>query len=221
MYAFFMMFGTALAGPPVDNKAVQKLAKSSGFENIAPHHKGESIDASTYVGSVSHGEFHSTISLIAMTQTGEGWNKKWSYTFPFPKDVHIEPEEEFLLPCNAMQERTDFERPKIYLKVDDFDKDGKPELLVRTITCHIYRAIGAKTQRQMYLFNLTENGVEPSAKILLEEHSSYRVITKAKFKDTNGDSHPDIYLSTTTQHETEKSTEKKVLIYDPKLDAYR
>ena len=120
-----------------------------------------------------------------------------------------------------MHEREDFERPKIYTKVDDFDKDGKPELLVRTITCHIYRATGSQTQRRMYLFNVSEKGLTPSVEILLEDHSSYTTITKAKFKDTNGDSHPDIHLSTTTENEEGASKKEQVLLYDPKRDLFQ
>lgn len=221
MYSFLFGIAASFAEPPTDNKVVQALAKSMGHTNIAPHHKGELIDGSTYVGSVSHGDFHSTITLMAMNQRADEWHEKWSYTFPHPKDVHSENEWETLLPCNAMHEREDFERPKIYIKVDDFDKDGKPELLVRTITCHIYRATGSKTRRHMYLFNLSEKGPIPSVEVLLEDHSSYTTITKVEFKDTNGDSHPDIYLSTTTENAQGSSKKEKVLLYDPKRDRFQ
>lgn len=222
MISFLYFFlSSSLAAAPANYSPVQQLAKKLQLVNIAPHHKGELVDSSTYVGSVSHGEFHSDITLVAMQQQDKQWQKKWSYTFSRPVDVHSPEEGTTLLPCNAMQERDGFTRPKIYLKVDDFDKDGKPELLVRTITCHIFRAIGPKTQRHMYLFNTTEKGLEPSVEILLEEHASWHTISKAKFKDENGDGHPDIYLSTTTDGGETKETSQKVLLYDPKLDRYQ
>ena len=81
MYSFLFGLSASFAGPPADNKAVQVLAKSMGHTNIAPHNKGELINETTYIGSVSHGEFHSTITLIAMNQRADEWHKKWSYTF--------------------------------------------------------------------------------------------------------------------------------------------
>ena len=137
IYFFWVFFmATSFAKAPSDYAVVQQQAKKLGLINVAPHHKGEKIDDLTYVGSVSHGEFHSSITLIAMHKQDKEWQKKWSYSFPHPKDNHG-PEGGDLFPCNVMSGEEEYVRPKIYLKVDDFDKDGQPELLVRTINCHI------------------------------------------------------------------------------------
>ena len=221
MIANFLLGSMGHAEAPKDYSVVQRQAQKMSFQNIAPHHKGERFDENIYIGSVSHGEFHSTITLLAMHQKQDEWLTSWHYTFPHPEDTHVPATESSLMPCNVMSGEEDFTRPKIFLKVDDVDGDGQPEVLLRTITCHIYRAIGEKTKREMYIFNVQPTGLQLATHILLDEDTaSWNTKSTIQFEDVNADGHRDILRKSTTEDFAGKKHKKEIFLYDPTKDLY-
>lgn len=198
---------------------LQRLGKEAGIRDARAHGKGVPLGGTRFLGLLGSRK-KQQVTVVVVNGEGGKWRIEQRLTLKLKLTSSSHPGQRY---------RCEEDKISAVSFADDYDADGKPEALVRTLHCKIVPAIGPVKYRYMALINL---GRKPS--LALHFQLGYDALptamgaikARARFKDINGDGHPDLVVN---QREAvgvgdgdrfrwERSM--RTFVYDPGTDRY-
>lgn len=176
--------------PPPGYAKIQQACRTRKLKDLKAHGRGAPLGGTRFVAAVSSRR-KQVVQLVVLDGAGGKWKVLHRLTLP------LEPETRGSNPSSAGLCPPDESKIAAVAFVSDHDADGKPEALVRYMFCWVVPAIGATSVRRMALINL--HG-KPTVALNFElEYDALPTAMgaskgRAKFKDLDGDGHPDVIV---------------------------
>ena len=135
------------------------------------------------------------LNLLLLRQQGEAWSVVQQDALPLLGEARSGNPHTAAALCSIEEDRS----PTAALFVQDYDKDGQPELLVRWKLCWLLPGLGGTDVRVMRLYNLPAAGALRPAFHLEIEHDARptaagRTLGRYTFTDLDKDGHPDLLV---------------------------
>jgi hypothetical protein len=203
---------------------VQRLALTGKVRDFRAHSPGVPLGGTRFVSIVSSQKAQ-VVHLVVVDKQGKRWQLLHRLALPkvpAPDDPRAPNPD---MPKGTKCDPCSTTRLAAIVYVKDYDKDGKPEALARHLYCYVIPAIGDVTYRRMFVINL-----DGKPRIALNLDFGYDAgptsmgakKVSARFRDIDGDGHPDVVTTSIDRSFGEKpSKSRAVYLWRKATDSYK